>query len=185
MTYPPVNAGKEDWRRWAQAVRRGIDWKEVGRAVVDVLSNIDELEIGAKVLSYLPMANEVDLSPLHQRRRDITWSVTRTPPRGGLTVHPLGSRMETHRYGFEQPVARSREVDVTSIDVALVPGLVFDVAMRRIGHGGGYYDRLLSSIGPNTITIGIAASDVFVELDIPSGSHDVRLDAVVTENGIS
>ncbi|MCH8985003.1 MAG: 5-formyltetrahydrofolate cyclo-ligase, partial [Acidobacteria bacterium] len=185
MTYPPVDAGKQDWRRWAQAVRRGIDWKEVGRAVVDVLSNIDELEIGAKVLSYLPMANEVDLSPLHQRRRDITWSVTRTPLRGGLTVHPLGSRMETHRYGFEQPVASSREVDMASIDVVLVPGLVFDSAMGRIGHGGGYYDRLLSSIGPNTITIGVGASGVFVERDIPSDTHSGPLYSVVTEDGFN
>lgn len=185
MTYPPVDAGKQDWRRWAHGVRRGIDWKKVGRAVVDVLSNVDELEIGTRVLSYLPMANEVDLSPLHQRRRDITWSVTRTPLRGGLTAHPLASRMERHRYGFEQPVATSRQVDVASIDVVLVPGLVFDSAMRRIGRGGGYYDRLLSSIGPNTITIGVGASGVFVERDIPSDNHDVRLDAVVTEDGFN
>lgn len=185
MTYPPDDAGKEDWRRWAHDVRRGINWKKVSRAVVDVLSSVDELEIGARVLSYLPMSNEVDLSRLHQRRRDITWLVTRTPLQGGLTTHPLSSTMETHRYGFEQPVATSREVDVASIDVVLVPGLVFDSAMRRIGHGGGYYDRLLSSIGSNTITIGIAAAGVFVERDIPSARHDVRLDAVVTEDGIS
>lgn len=184
MTYPPLDANKDDWRRWAHSVRRGIDWREISKAVVDVLSSVDELQIGARVLSYLPMANEVDLSPLHQRRRDITWSVTRTPLRGGLTVHPLVSRMERHRYGFEQPVATSRKVDVASIDVVLVPGLVFDAAMRRVGRGGGYYDKLLSSVGQNTIAIGIAAANVFVERDIPSAHHDVRLDAVVTEDGI-
>jgi 5-formyltetrahydrofolate cyclo-ligase len=80
--------------------------------------------------------------------------------------------------------------------VAVVPGLAFDAAGRRIGHGGGHYDRLLASLrtgaaerGPGGAerrlehppAVGLAFDfQVFDEL--PSSPDDVAVDVVVTES---
>ncbi len=183
MTHPLVDADKADWRRWARAVRRDIDWAGISNAVVDLLSDSDRLAVGATVLSYLPMGDEVDLSKLHRRRKDVTWLVTRTPRRGGLTVHRLDSALETHRYGFLQPIRGSRAFAPQLIDIALVPGFVFDTEMHRLGRGGGYYDRLLASLRDDALSIGVGASRLVVRCGIPTDSHDVRVDTIVTENG--
>jgi 5-formyltetrahydrofolate cyclo-ligase len=184
VNHPPASATKADWREWARKVRSRVDWGAVSVGVVDSLECSEALAEGATVLTFLPMVNEVDLSALRVRRTDITWVVTRTPKRGALTVHPISSVLETHRYGFLQPVEESPPVDPEVIDVALVPGLVFDSGSRRLGHGGGYYDRLIPTLNAEARTIGVAADAIVVNCALPTDVHDVGVDAIVTETGI-
>jgi 5-formyltetrahydrofolate cyclo-ligase len=67
------------------------------------------------------------------------------------------------------------------IDLAVVPGTVFDETGHRIGYGRGYYDRVLKKIkGPK---IGLAYECQRVE-KIPAESHDVQVDQLVTEQKI-
>lgn len=65
----------------------------------------------------------------------------------------------------------------------LVPLLGFDKSGTRLGYGGGYYDRTLATLKARPMLIGLAFAAQ--ELDhIPRESHDVPLDAVITENGV-
>jgi len=67
------------------------------------------------------------------------------------------------------------------IDFWLVPGLAFDAGGGRLGHGGGHYDRLLSSpAAAGAFRLGLAF-DFQIVARIPMGKDDVRLDAVLTE----
>jgi 5-formyltetrahydrofolate cyclo-ligase len=65
-------------------------------------------------------------------------------------------------------------------DVIIVPLLGFDRKLMRLGYGAGYYDRT-SEQYRSAIKIGIAYSIQEVPM-ITSEPHDLRLDAVVTEN---
>lgn len=69
-----------------------------------------------------------------------------------------------------------------SIDFILVPGLAFDLAGIRLGRGKGYYDRVLSGIG--AVRCGIAYSS-YVYPSLPAGPWDVKMDLVVTEQGVA
>jgi 5-formyltetrahydrofolate cyclo-ligase len=69
-------------------------------------------------------------------------------------------------------------------DVVLVPGLAFDERGRRLGWGGGYYDRTFPVGAPAGATlIGMACEAQLVE-SVPVDSHDRAMDAIVTERGL-
>ena len=65
-----------------------------------------------------------------------------------------------------------------------MPGLAFDPHGGRLGHGKGHYDRLLaSSVFDGAWKVGIGF-DCQIVAKIPTGEHDVRMDAVVSETAI-
>lgn len=67
------------------------------------------------------------------------------------------------------------------IQAWLVPGLAFAHDGRRLGHGAGYYDRLLDGAGG--CKIGIAHDCQIVDT-LPSADHDVRMNILVTESQV-
>jgi 5-formyltetrahydrofolate cyclo-ligase len=60
--------------------------------------------------------------------------------------------------------------------------LGFDRAGGRIGYGAGYYDRFLSK-NPGMRKIGIAFACQEVER-LPVDENDIRMDVIITEDGI-
>ncbi|MHA6297100.1 5-formyltetrahydrofolate cyclo-ligase [Devosia sp. CAU 1758] len=68
-------------------------------------------------------------------------------------------------------------------DFVLMPLLGFDSEGTRLGYGGGYYDRTLAVLPKKPMLIGLAFAAQELP-HIPRDSHDVPLDAVVTENGV-
>ncbi len=76
-----------------------------------------------------------------------------------------------------------RPIEPTTIDVHIVPGVVFDEQGWRIGLGYGYYDRFLKSIAPSAAKIGIAY-ELQVVKTLPHEPWDVCMDYIVTENRV-
>jgi 5-formyltetrahydrofolate cyclo-ligase len=75
-----------------------------------------------------------------------------------------------------------KEVSIESIDLIIVPGVVFDRNGNRIGHGMGYYDRLLKK-SHNIPRIGLAFEFQIVK-KIEAEEHDERIDMIITEDRI-
>jgi 5-formyltetrahydrofolate cyclo-ligase len=94
-------------------------------------------------------------------------------------------------HGLTEPVASCPEVTLEEIDVMLVPGLAFDAAGRRLGHGGGYYDgagrdarERRAVVGrPPPLLVGVAYDFQIVET-CPADERDVSVDLVVTERRV-
>lgn len=129
---------------------------------------------------YLPMPGELDVTSVVDRRADIEWFTTRTVDRTTLSVHPFDSEYEVHPFGYRQPVEGSVEADAGDIDLWLVPGLAFDMAGHRLGHGMGYYDRLLAAVGPEARLMGVTLERRIFPT-IPTDRFDVPMHLVVTE----
>ncbi|OJT97922.1 MAG: 5-formyltetrahydrofolate cyclo-ligase [Alphaproteobacteria bacterium 65-7] len=66
-------------------------------------------------------------------------------------------------------------------DVLLVPLLAFDGTGRRLGYGGGFYDRTLEILKVPAIGIAYAGQEVS---SLPAEPHDMALDAILTEHGL-
>ncbi len=91
--------------------------------------------------------------------------------------------MVLHPYGVREP---HPDCAVVVPEVLLVPLLAFDAEGYRLGYGGGYYDRTLEGLrasGP-VRAIGIAYAGQ-AAIQLPHGDHDQRLDAVLTEAGLT
>jgi 5,10-methenyltetrahydrofolate synthetase len=69
-------------------------------------------------------------------------------------------------------------------DVVVTPVVGFDAAGFRLGYGGGYFDRTLASLSERPLVIGVGYAQAALPTIYPL-PHDVPLDAVVTERGVS
>lgn len=138
------------------------------------------------VAGTLPMRSELDPRPLMRRLEAMgaRLALPRTPRRGEpLTFHRWDSATSLvgGRFGVTEPAA---DTPVVTPDVVLVPLLAFDRSGARLGYGGGFYDLTLAALrraGP-VRAVGLAYAAQEVER-VPVEPHDVRLDAIVTEQG--
>jgi len=84
-------------------------------------------------------------------------------------------------FGILEP-AGTRPAPWEEIDIALVPGLAFDLRGHRLGFGKGYYDRALPLLRKNALTVGLGYSFQIIE-QIPDEAHDIPLKAILSEKG--
>ena len=82
--------------------------------------------------------------------------------------------------GIPEPRAECPPVALASIDWVLVPGVAFDPEGRRVGYGGGYYDRLLPLLEREAARVA-GAFDLQVVERVPNAPHDTMVDVIVTE----
>lgn len=174
---PNASADKVTWRHWADGRARPLD-DETNEAIVHHLEAW--LRPHASLLVFSSMPGEPDLSGL-QHRGSIF--LTRTPDSGPLTIHSAESPRELHRWGYSQPAAGTAEIAPETIDVVLVPGAVFGEDGSRVGHGKGYYDRLLATMRPGVERVGVAAAALVVP-SLPMEAHDVPMTHLATEAGV-
>jgi 5-formyltetrahydrofolate cyclo-ligase len=66
------------------------------------------------------------------------------------------------------------------LDVVMVPGVAFDRRGGRMGHGKGYYDKLLQHARPDTPLVALAFECQFFP-EIPVAPHDIFMDRIITE----
>lgn len=79
---------------------------------------------------------------------------------------------------FEPDPANSVAVHNESIELMIVPGLSYTTGGYRLGFGGGYYDRLLSSFSGTTMSL--AFEEQMVE-SLPIESFDMQVSTILTD----
>ena len=77
----------------------------------------------------------------------------------------------------EPPADPGGLVELAALDLVLVPGVAFTTDGRRLGRGGGYYDRLLAHPAMRAWKCGICFALQLVDT-LPVEPHDVRMDAI-------
>lgn len=121
---------------------------------------------------------------LRQGRR--LWA-PRTGRSSSMCFVPLrrGSILRRSALHLLQPAQTRPRRSARRMDLVLLPLLAFDAQGRRLGNGGGYYDRALAAPRPGRrpLLVGYAYAAQQVAT-VPAEPWDVRLDAVVTERGL-
>ncbi|WP_439550802.1 5-formyltetrahydrofolate cyclo-ligase [Falsiroseomonas sp.] len=176
---------KAEARKAALARRLGQDALTCGEALAAHLMRDLPPPPGAIVAGFWPMGPEIDIRPLlhalHERGHAIALPVT---PKRGQPLHFRQWRpddaLARGPMGTSQP---GPDAAALVPDWLLVPLLAFDRAGRRLGYGGGYYDRTLAAL-PGATAIGTAFACQEVD-EVPAGPEDAPLTAIVTERGVT
>jgi 5-formyltetrahydrofolate cyclo-ligase len=92
-----------------------------------------------------------------------------------------GDAMDKAVWGIAEPKA---DKPVVEPDIVLVPLLAFDATGRRLGYGGGYYDRTLRGrrSRKTIVAVGLAYDESQVDA-VPHLEYDERLDWVLRPSG--
>jgi 5-formyltetrahydrofolate cyclo-ligase len=134
----------------------------------------------------IPFRNEWDSRLLAERA--LTLGKTLASPRVNLQsrmlslhrVCDLSIDLAPGYRGIPEPTTLCPAVAIDEIEWLLVPGVAFDVHGRRLGYGGGYYDRLLPLLPRAAPRIAGAFEAQLVD-EVPAAPHDLSVDLIVTE----
>ena len=178
---------KSEQRRIARQRRAELTPHErqtASEAICERLKSIPAVAGAETVFSYLAMLNEVDLSAFHTwaQAHGITVAFPVTSPDGTMEAYAPTAQTLWVRGGFgiREPAPKTaRLVAPEDIDLILTPCVAFDEDCRRLGQGGGFYDRYFARC-PGAIRLA-AAFEVQRLPAVTCDSHDTPLHAVLTE----
>ena len=163
----------------------------ISEGVARQVLSIPEWDSAARVLLYIPMPGEIDVSRLAAEaiRTVKTLCVPRTDWNTGM-LHPVAvadwseagrGKPDLAHPVVPVPIESAVEIPPASLDLVVVPGLGFDVLGNRLGRGARFYDRLLleNSLGPRACGL---LPERMLRKKIPAGAMDVPVSMIVTES---
>ncbi len=172
-------------------LRRGVAPAEAARAGREAASALIDLALvsrAARIALYAALPGELPTRPLFDAVVERKGAALL--PR---VVEPLGlefcavERWEELRpgsFGVLEPARGGSAVRPTTGDLVVVPGVAFDEAGYRLGHGKGYYDRAFAAeLGDAPTLVGFGYEFQIVD-SVPHDHRDRRMDAIVTDRKI-
>jgi 5-formyltetrahydrofolate cyclo-ligase len=162
----------------------------LSKKITDNLKRLEEYQKSRIPLIYVSFQNEVHTHQIIMER--LAGELAVAIPKTDITnkrldvylIHDWRKGLRPGAYGILEPDTKAASIiPPSSIDIAVVPGSVFDRRGGRYGYGGGYFDRFLSLRAPQALRIGLAFSFQFFS-KIPLKKHDQKMDIVVTEDEI-
>lgn len=196
MTTPALTRfqeAKNRIREQAHANRNAQPHKdELSREIVAALMALPDYSASRTILFYVDVRSEVRTR--HDLQRALTTGQKIVVPwcntAGELELFHLGAieELAIGMYKILEPKQELREqsakkVRPEELDLVMVPGVAFDRTGARMGHGKGYYDRLLQHARPDAPLIALAFEcQLFPE--IPTQVHDIFVNKIITEKGV-
>lgn len=181
-----VQALKKSIRSKVRETVRGVDARsraEASARAVELLLEQKEWREAKSILLYVPREDELDLRgclgparvagklvalPRYLPDQSIYCAAVYQGEPGELTPG---------RFGIPEPPVNAPMVPLNRLDLALVPGVAFDPAGRRLGRGKGFYDRLLADV--TGVKCGVALDEQIVP-ELPEEPHDMAMNYLLT-----
>ena len=162
--------------------------KKKSSEIMKMLQKQKEYENAEKICVYISKGSEVATHEwirdiLEEGSKKVVVPVTDVQKRK-ITLSMLSDMRDLKQGTYEilEPQEDKRNaVSPEQVDLFIIPGIAFDGNCSRIGYGGGYYDKLLSTI--KKPKIGVAYSFQIVQ-HIPKEKTDISVDKVITEKEV-
>jgi 5-formyltetrahydrofolate cyclo-ligase len=180
---------KKAIREQAHAARNALAEKdELSRLTCERLVGLPEYQSAKTVMYYVDVRSEVRTRNYlqtalgHGKRIVVPYCVDDELETFLLTDM---NQLAVGMYKILEPRPELRtiaelKVAVDDLELIIVPGVAFDREGGRLGHGKGYYDKLLEHAKLSTPLVALAFEcQLFPH--IPMQEHDIFMDKVVTE----
>ena len=178
---------KQALRRAVRAAERTLSDSYKARSAAAVcghLTSMPEYLAADTVFCFVGTAHEIDTRPLldDALRRGKRLCAPLCTGVGIMEARQITSpeQLVPGAYGILEPPADAPVIPPDQIDFTVVPCVACDHAGRRLGQGGGYYDRFLAGYAGEALLL---CRQALLRTDIPWEAHDVLIPTVITEQG--
>lgn len=189
--HPPRDpATKSAIRQLGQVARRQQPEKlAASRRIFERLVALPGFGDRRTILFYLDARDEVrtQFALADQLARPVRVVIPWCTPARELALFWLRdlSELSPGAFGILEPrselrLLSDRCIQPSEVDLVLVPGVAFDESGGRLGHGQGYYDKLLAGVRPQCHRVGLAFESQIVP-HVPREPHDIPMHDILTE----
>jgi len=186
---------KESLRKKLRAERRSLsdsDHRQRSLAAARAIMRLRMFSAGKRAALYLPFDREVDTAALiraaQQRGVQIFVPVIINRRHCRLRFYPLKGATSLGTFGISVPRLRVGPISPQWLDLIVLPLVGVDSGGRRLGMGGGYYDRALAFRRRRRCWKGPHLVGLAFECQRTDGKFaeawDVRLNSLATESGV-
>lgn len=179
---------KQTLRRAVRAAERTLSDSYKARSAAAVcghLTSMPEYLAADTVFCFVGTAHEIDTRPLldDALRRGKRLCVPLCTGAGIMEARQITSpeQLVPGAYGILEPPADAPVIPPDQIDFTVVPCVACDHAGRRLGQGGGYYDRFLAGYRSAAVLV---CRERLIREELPVEPHDRPIPWVVTERGL-
>jgi 5-formyltetrahydrofolate cyclo-ligase len=186
---------KATLRKELRAQRRALSEPEHRRrslAAAKAVTRLRSFRAGCRVALYLPFDGESDTAALiaaaQQRGVQVFVPVISDRRHCRLRFYPLTGATIPGEFGISVPRLRSTAISPQWLDLIVIPLVGIDAKGRRLGMGGGYYDRALAFRrrrrywkGPHVVGFAFDCQRSNAQF---ADTWDLRLDSLATESGM-
>lgn len=159
--------------------------KSADKSIRDQVVSMPEYQRAGTIFCFVGRQDEINTMPLildalFQGKRV---GVPKCVAEGIMEVRRITGKedLEPGSYGILEPKKGTGLIGPEEIDLSLIPCLSCSPDGRRLGYGGGYYDRYLREAAGAK---AVLCRKRLMREDIPVEEHDMRIGLVVNEDGI-
>lgn len=159
-----------------------LESEDIQKKIVTYLNEKYGSNVPLNIATFSPLEKEPDLLRLHALLPQAKFYYPLCGKGNTITFHEINfpsSQMQPGMMGIKEPHSSLPSLSPDQLDVILVPAMAYDRDLRRLGKGGGYYDRLFSHPDLKAEKIGIALSCQILER-VPCEDHDFPVDVIIS-----
>lgn len=154
-----------------------------------LIANVTGLRMAGNFAFYLAADGEISLMPLmqwclsHSRRCYLPVLDQQNENRLDFSRYQTGQKLVSNRFGIEEPASsRSQRCSSNEMDIIFMPTVGFDDSSRRLGMGGGFYDRTLANYrdtAKRPLLVAVAHDFQYISR-LPEEPWDIHPDMTLT-----
>lgn len=154
--------------------------------IINNLLDWDIYKEAGTIFTFVTMNNEINVIPIieHAITTGKTVCAPKCGPKGKMDACVITNlnQIEKNNKGIPEPEDNCPIIAPEKIDLILVPCLSADTSCKRLGYGGGYYDRYLKNYSGHSVVL---CREMQMVKKIPADSFDMSTGYYVTEKGLN
>ncbi|MCF6247340.1 MAG: 5-formyltetrahydrofolate cyclo-ligase [Desulfobacula sp.] len=139
---------------------------------------------------YTPMATEIPTEGIIKKALQIEKGVALpvfTDAKNAINLYKISNFKKDLVKGdndiLEPNVEKCKKINLTEVDIAIIPGLAFDDKGGRIGFGNNYYTKLITKLPETCRKVSLAYEDQVVD-QIQMESRKFTVDIIITDQRV-
>ena len=170
---------KKAVRKQMRKKRAALSAEEIqhkSNLICKTLSQLPEFQAAKSIAFYVSTKEEVQTHALIKSLLNSKEKRVAVPIYSSTVFSEINDWNELSQGSFG--ILEPKNVSVIDVDLVVVPGIAFDRNGNRLGHGHGFYDRILAHFSKKAIAL--AYEDQILE-NVPIVNHDMKVDKIITE----